>query len=467
MHNIQDLSINSSPVSQRPFRGIGVQADAYIFDEHNRQAGVTDRDLEMLSTRLKALKPALSRLFVEIPWFNPSLDGLTFSWDSADYLNLVRQLRLLQETGARVNLVLFKPLPALNTDMAPIINAMLSLLERLITVESFSHLRWLTLWNEPDSLFQHDSELHRRLFQNYKRETRPNWAEYVRLNQLTYQELITRKLYPQVRLLVADTVWGAPMRLERLRLSHEAFGGLDVDYSYHNYSTEMIEEYKDNQDFAYGGMAAEAATLRTLLGPDRELVLWEFNTVGVKGFGSYYPGVGPAGIDQISSIEGAVDATAKVLLAAANGVDGFCLWCLHDMIYCANPKAGSMRFGLWRFCWEGWFPRPLYHYYAALTAAFRPGTVLYGITGTRNGVIALAGTYEGQTLIALLNPGPLPQRVTLPWHSQTAYRITIDPTRLPPDANLPAATKDTLIPVNAHLTIDLAASALTIIRSSP
>jgi hypothetical protein len=281
---------------------------------------------------------------------------------------------------------------------------------------------------------------------------------------MAYQDLITRKLYPHIRLLVADTVWGAPMRQERLRMSLEAFGSLDVDYSYHNYSTEIVSEYKENHDFAYNGMAAEATSLRSLLGPNRELVLWEFNTVGIKGFGSYYPGVGPAGIDLISSIEGAVDATAKVLLAAANGIDGFCLWCLHDMIYCANPKAGSMRFGLWRFCWEGWFPRPIYHYYAALAAAFRPGTLLYGVNGTQNGVIALAGQREGQTIIALLNSGPHPQQVTLPWHGHTAQRTTISPTHLPPDAERPAAIEDTLLPENSCLTLELTPSSLTLIR---
>jgi hypothetical protein len=44
----QQLSLNAAPVSQRPFRGIGVQADAYIFDEHNRHAGVKDSELGLV-----------------------------------------------------------------------------------------------------------------------------------------------------------------------------------------------------------------------------------------------------------------------------------------------------------------------------------------------------------------------------------------------------------------------------------
>ena len=467
MNSTQQLILSTTSVSQRPFRGIGIEADAYIFDEHNRNAGVKDRDLEMIARRLHALRPAIARLFVEVPWFNPSLDGATFTWDSPGYVNLVRQLRLLQETGTLVNLVLFQPLPTRDKPMDLVIQAMLTLLERLIAIEGLPHLRWLTLWNEPDGLFQYDSDLHRRVFQKHARETRPDWAEYVRLNHLAYQALSARNLYPQVRLLVADTVWGAPMRLERLRLCREAFDDLDVDYSYHNYSTEVLSHYKDNPDFAYTGMAAEAATFRDLLGPQRELVLWEFNTVGLAGFGSFFPGVGPAGIDQINSIEGAVDATAKVLLAAANGVDGFCLWCLHDMIYCASPKNGAMRFGLWRFGWEGWLPRPIYHYYAALMAAFRPGTALYGVTGARDGLIALAGKHDGQTTVALLNPGATPMRVELPWADQSAVRRVVSPAILPPDADLPVAKEDSITPVAGRLTCDLGAHELTLIRTGP
>jgi len=467
MNTTQQLSLNSIPVSQRPFRGIGIEADAYIFDEANRNAGVKDSDLEMIARRLHTLRPAISRLFVEVTWFNPSLDGVTLTWDSTGYLNLARQLRLLQEIGTLVNLVLFLPIPNLTTPGDPLVRAMLSFLERLLSVEGFNHIRWLTLWNEPDSLFPHDSDLHRSLFEKHGREKRPDWSEYVRLNHLAYQEMSTRKLYPQMRLLVADTVWGAPMRLERMRLSHEAFADLDVDYSYHNYSPEDLSHYTDKPDFAYNGIATEAATFRHLLGPQRELVLWEFNTAGLAGFGSHFPGVGQAGIEQIGSIEGAVDATAKVLLAAANGVDGFCLWCLHDMIYCGNAKGGTMRFGLWRYKWEGWYPRPIYHYYAALMAAFRPGTTLHSITGTRDGLVALAGKNEGRITVALLNPTTTPLRVELPWLDKTATCRRVSPTILPPDADLPFAKEETLIPANGHLSSTLAAHELTIILCEP
>jgi hypothetical protein len=464
MNSIEQLTINIAPVSQRPFRGLGVEADAYIFDETNRNSGVTDRDLELVGRRLRALRPAIARMFVEVPWFNPSLDGVTFTWDSAGYRNLVRQLRSLQETGTRVNLVLFQPLPSLDQSMDPAVRSMLTLVERLIAVEEFDHLRWLTLWNEPDSLFQHDSDLHRRVFEKHGREKRPPWPEYVRLNQLAYQELIARKLYPQLRLVVADTVWGAPMRLERMRLSCEAFGDLDVDYSYHNYSTEDLSHYKDKPDFAYAGMAAEAAAFRDLLGPQRELVLWEFNTAGLAGFGGLFPGAGPAGIEQIGSIEGAVDALAKVFLAAANGVDGFCLWCLHDMMYCGSPKGGPMRFGLWRFVWEKWLPRPIYHYYAALMTAFRPGTAIHTVTGARADLVALAGKRDGQTTVAILNTGVAPVRVGLPCLDQGAVR-RVSPGILPPDADLPVTRDDTLTPVDGCLTCELAARELALIQS--
>ena len=59
-----NLTITDAPVSRLPFHGIGVETDCFIFDDANRQCGVNDKDLEMIERRLRALRPALSRMFV-------------------------------------------------------------------------------------------------------------------------------------------------------------------------------------------------------------------------------------------------------------------------------------------------------------------------------------------------------------------------------------------------------------------
>lgn len=456
--------IHNQPLSHRPFRGIGAQADAYIFDEANRSCGVNEEDLELIARRIRYLKLSNARLFVEVAWFNPSLDGTTLVWDQPGYLNLVRQIQLLRETGTAVNLVLFSPYPGGGKDLVPIVQAMLAAIERLVRIEGCTHIRWLTLWNEPDGLFYHDSPLYRRIFGEEARTTKPPWAEYVRLNRLAYDGLLERGLHSKLKLLVADTVWGAPMRAERLRLSLAAFGELDVAYSIHNYSIEERISYEGNEDFAYLGMAAEVASFRELLGPDRELVMWEFNTVGLEGFSTISAGVGRGGEEQIGSFKGAVDLADKVLSGLASGLDGCCLWCLHDMPYCGSLKSGAMPFGLWRYRWQKWLPRPIYHYYSALIAAFRPGAQLFGVQNTLPDLRALAATCDGIHVLALLNTGLKSMEVQVPW-TGPASRLRIVPGQLPAACDLPFSTFVPVEVVGGHLQISLEPQELTIVRT--
>lgn len=459
---VTDLEI-SSPISARPCRGVGVQADPYIFDETNRACGVTEEDLALIARRVRVVRPGVARLFVEVAWFNPCLDGTTFVWDQPEYRNLVRQLHLLREAETQVNLVLFTPYPELGRDMAPIVRAMLDGLARLIAVEGCDHLRWVTLWNEPDSLFFHDSPLYQRIFGD-RIATRPPWAEYVRLNRLAHEELVERSLHPRVKMMVADTVWGAPMRMERMRLSLEAFGDLDVAYGYHNYNPEGLAFYEGNPDYAYAGMAAEAAAFRELLGPERELMIWEFNTPGTAGFSTYYLGVGPGGEDRVSSFAGAVDVADKVLAGLTSGLDGFCLWCLHDLIHSGNLRAGVMPCGLWRYKGQQWLPRALYHHYSALMDAFRPGARVHAVRGCSDGVRGAVGVTEERRTLALLNTGATVANVCVPW-SGAAERLRLAPEHLPVASDLPLSATAPEPVVDGRITLELKPMELTTIRA--
>jgi len=458
------LQISDRALSARPFRGLGAQMDAYIFDDTNKACGVTEDDLEMIARRIRSLRPTVARLFVEVTWFNPSLDGVTLIWDQPGYLNLVRQLHLLRETETQVNLVLFLPYPDKGRDMEPVVRAMLACIDRLCADEKCAHIRWLTLWNEPDTLFFHDSPLYRRIFDEKLMSTRPPWSDYVRLNRLAYAELAARGHYPGMKLLVADTTWGAQMRLERMRMSLDAFADLDVAYGYHNYNPEDLAFYEGNPDYAYAGMAAEAAAHREILGAERELMLWEFNTPGTAGFGTFFLGVGPGGEDRLSSMAGAVDVADKVLAALASGVDGCCLWCLHDMYYGGNLHIGVMHCGLWRFKGQLWLPRPLYHYYAALTGALRPGMELYPVSGCPDGMRAIVGQDAEKRVLVLLNSTQHAQTVKAPWHGP-ASRLRIYPEILPCAADLPVSNYEPLNVADGRVTLELLPGELTVITT--
>lgn len=396
------LRIDDAIARSRPFHGIGVQADAFIYDEQNREAGVTAEDLALFEARVKALAPAIARIFIPLDWFNPARDGQTFTWDSVKYQRLLHHLRNLAEIGCRINLTIapwdWQTLLKPGMEEAP-----LALLDRLINHDGIQTISWLTLFNEPDSLFAHESPLYRQLFGENAVQEKPAWDAYVDLHLRTAELLKERGFSPKVQLIVADTVWGHSMRKERLEMAIAAFAEHDVAYSYHNYSPEE-KEARDWINASYPGMGPEARMFHEIVGPERELILWEFNNAG-PGFHAFFPGLGPGGQELLGSLDNAVVVTDKVLSALANGTDGVCLWCVCDSYYGCGAQNGPMGFGLWRFKWQGWLPRPYYHYYAALCRAFRPGMQIHQRKEMAQPLNALAASHKTGHTVAILNRG--------------------------------------------------------------
>lgn len=460
-----NLTLTDDPASSLPFHGIGLETDCFIFDDANRQCGVNDKDLDIIERRLRALQPAISRMFVCIDWFNPSRDGQTFDWAAPYYAHLVRQLRILESMGTRVNLVLFSPHPPEATHVEPLIDAMIALLRRLRDTEGLRLVSWVTLYNEPDSLYLHDSPLVRAVFPSDKFSNRPPFSEYVRLNRHFLALLKDHGLYPDIRLIVADTVWGYPMRVERLNLCREAFADVDVDFSYHNYSSEESTFYDGNPNFAYPGMAKETQLFRQIIGPGRELILWEFNAAA-QGFGAFFPGIGPHGTDMLSSFDAAITVSDKVMTVIGGGINGVCLWCFHDMLYLDSHKSGAMGFGLFRFKWQGWHPRPYYHYYALLCRSFRPGSIINRIEGTVPGITALAATQQGHRRVALLNSRTKATTVSL--HANwpdSIRRLRVYPSMIPTEGDLPATLEDRIGPsARNRITVDLEPGELMVLE---
>ncbi len=456
------LRIVEEAVSRRPFHGLGAQMDSYIYDQANRDCGVSERDYELIARRVKGIRPGVARVFVELSWFCPSGDGQTFVWDGPEVQGLLRQLRLMQAVGTQANLVLFTPVPAPAVDLDRLLDMMLEVLEYLIRDQGFTDIRWLTLWNEPDTFFVHDSALYRRIFGSKVSERRP-WGDYVRINRRAHAALVARGLYPALKLVVADTVYGAPLRMERIQCCLEAFGDIDVSYGYHQYNPEDLGYYKGNLDFAYAGMAAEVDAFRRLLGEDRELMLWEFNCAGKAGFGTYFAGVGPGGVDLVSSVAGAIEVADKVLAGLASGLDGVSLWCLHDLIHMGNLRLGVMPYGLWRYKLQGWLPRPIYHYYGALMMAFPAGSAIHAVEGCAPGIRAAAAHTPDGMKVAILNTTDAPAAVEVPGCGNASLQ-TVDPAGLPVESDLPHIATASAGAIDNLLTLTVSPGALCIVK---
>lgn len=439
------LTLQTGSGTERPLAGIGLQCDAYLYDRVNAAAGVNAADCELLERRLRALRPSLARTFCHVDWFNPARDAATYRWDLPGYANLLRLLRLLQELGTHVNLVLFSPMWGQTMDTHRLaVRAMAELLARLRDAEGLDAVRWLTIFNEPETVFPHDSPLTRRIFGEARVDGPTNWVGLVELWALAQERLEALRLYPQVKLAVPDCVYGSPVRYERMRLAAQLFDGKDVSFAVHNYSPEdqsaQPQSAAQQRDWGYPGMAQEAADFRALAGPEREMILWEYNLEGLGGRTPFFPGVNRWGQPVMETLDSGPEVLEKSLLALNHGYDGVCLWCLSDLRYCEDPGA-AMEVGLWRYKQACWYPRPHYYYYAPLCQLFRAGMQRLSLAGAAPPIFAFAAKSAGEHVLVLLNRATVRQPVQVaglpPGRVQC---LRIHPDTFPPlDGDLPLA----------------------------
>jgi hypothetical protein len=446
------LRPGDAPASASPFRGLGMQTDCYIYDEVNRQFGVNEADYDRWERRLGLLRPGLARVFLPTNEFNPSGDGSTYDWTTPELQWQLRNLAVLKGAGAQVNLC-----------MGPWTNHMLfepgaerlavDLVEHLVRERGCDHLRWLSLFNEPDHCYSTGSALNRDLVARGFGEERP-FDDYVEQHLRTLDLLESHGLAGQVKLVVGDMAWPPARRQEWLERLVTAFAGRQVCYSFHHYAPDETQydaffTHPEAVMFRPPPLAQEIRRYRETVGADAELLCWEFG-VSAWGMGVATPGVGVHGEDHIGTFAMAIHHTKKALTLLAEGVDGMSHWCAGDMFYRSGLQQGVMYFGLWRYKWEAWVPRPVYFYYAALLEALRPGCQLRRISGLPEsvaGVMALAA--DGARTLVLLNHGRDTVSLNLP-ATGSAKRLRVSPERLPhqPDAPVHATSADD-VPLHA------------------
>ncbi len=359
------VRVTAQPVDGRPLLGLGVEAEPPPFPFRNPaslSAAACDAIQARAERRLRLLRPAVVRIFCFAEQWNPSLDGETFTWEHPDYLRLVRMLGVVRDLGGRANLVLFshshEPLPVL----CRLVRAMVAMLAHLRGAHGFDHVAWLTLFNEPESVFRQDTPLARAIFTSSP--VPHTWDEYVALNRLAMGLLQTAGL-AGVRMVMPDSAWGGRMRRERMELTAAAFPHDDICFGYHHYNPED-PDFNDHAppEFAYYGVREEAERFRRLVGPCRQLVVWEFNNAG-DAFNTHFPGTDKRGRNVLESPEAGAELAYRVITALQYGADGLCLWHMHD--------SDVNKFGLWRWEDEGSTMRGYWHTYALLCHSFRPG----------------------------------------------------------------------------------------------
>jgi|GEM_PF-2551926 len=467
------LSISNQTASARTCIGLGVQADCYIYDDVNRQMGVDEADHERWERRLRLLRPSIARIFLPLCEFNPSGDGQTYDWDTEEMQRQYRNLKVLAQAGAQVNLCMG---PWTNDRMTQPGSERwaVDLVEHLIKVKGFDHIRWLSLFNEPDAMydmpFEQRDELERRGLVGGL-----PFDDYVAKHRAALDLLADRSLDQCVRLVVCDAVWPPQRRLVWLQRLADEFGPDAVGYSFHIYSPDAdgFFDHPDSKPFEPPPIAEEARSLREAVGETAELICWEYNQAGWCQNGSAaWMGCGSRGEDHGGTVETAAAHARKTLTMLGCGIDGLSHWCVGDMFYRSGLPQGVMYAGLWRYKWESWIPRPVYFYYAALMQTFTPGTAVHAVDRLPEGVTGLAAVQDNQTIIALVCNREATLQVDAPVvGTGERLRVTLD--RLPrqPDVlkhevgneDEPLSNWEAL-PTNGDTKIDMQTNELTLLR---
>jgi hypothetical protein len=428
------------PPIPRAFRGLGVQADGYIYDEINREFGVNDADCERWERRLGLLRPGLARIFLSTDEYNPSGDRKTYDWNTPQMQWQLRNLSVLKAAGAQVNLCMGpwtnKVMRGPDTEHLAV-----DLVEYLVRERGCEHLRWLTLFNEPDAFYTTGSELSRELVARGFGQRYP-FEDYLEKHRRALDLLEARGLAGQIKLVVGDMAWPAEQRQEWLERLAEAFTGRDVCYSFHHYGPDETQydaffTHAESIQFRPPPLAEEIRRYRETVGGDAELICWEFSLTAWSS-GTFTTGIGSRGEDHAGTFSMAVGHAKKVLTMLGEGIDGMCHWCAGDMFF--HSRQAPMDYGLWRYKWEAWTPRPVYFYFAALLETIRPGCHIRRIDGLPVSVVGVRlgedNAGYSQTLV-LLNHGREAVSVELPFPGP-GQRLRVSPERLPRQPDIPS-----------------------------
>lgn len=387
------------------FRGFGAEWDAMFWQDWNVSQGVGETDFQLAAGRLAALKLPLVRIFAKVDWWEPAEGAPAF--DSPELKSLYRQLKVCQELGIEVILVIWRLAPWLPDWMsAPrklartIADLLLELKRRGITV-----VRHLTVVNEPNF------------------ELGGTMTDYSTLYSAVSAELQTRGIALS---MMGPDESGAFSWFEYATAN---MGGLLGAFDAHTY---------DFDSTSVGGMEAFVKERLALMAA----------TPGARGKPFFIGEFGSSNnIDTFTS--GDIDTYERGLFSAEGalramraGASGILHWCLHDVLYAPGIKMG---YGLWKFKDQGWLVRPIYHAWSLLTRLALPGsTVLETASADPRLVTAAVRRTDGTLALWAINRDQapmtvnldlgtgLPRGTTLGWYRYEAGNLPVDGRLLAP-----------------------------------
>jgi hypothetical protein len=355
---------------QKQFFGFGIQNDPYLYN-YDINPDVTNQDIDLVETRISQLQPKLVRVFFDASWLDKP-------HDSPEVNALARTLQLYEGIGSDINLTMqawgiVGPDNLTEDDYLALVPKIVSLLEYVIGKQGMTHIRYLTLVNEPDYEFDPPRSAYVHLYQN--------------------MSLALRKAGLSVSLVGVDEGNSLDLFWEMVP---QLMPFVDV-FSYHEYGVK-------NGNIVFIERIREHLEYMTSSGGGKPLFVWEVGITGENTDSPFTPGEIAPGVLITESYEPMLGFAQDLLYGMYQGIAGFSYFEAYDMYYGTDLK---MTFGLWAYKDEGWRMRPFYYMYGLLTRLTQSGAAVVevGALSCDQALPAIAvQNPDGTQTIYVINP---------------------------------------------------------------
>ncbi len=350
------IHVNTQQIRHGDFLGFGCHGDNFLSLPCNTDRGVTDEDRVRIQERVRAMRPALMRLFFDFKWWepiegrsepaNPNLvalldwirflqsihcDVLIHPWGDqfaySDWMKPAQEPDWWQHRDSRL------PIPMQRDAM---VRSLVDFLHFARVDQDLDNIKYVALMNEPEN--------------DFRRPTPP--GEFVRLNRLLAQHLVERGLAEQISLLGPDDCIGQ-LSGRSLWWNQTVPGAIDIfdGFSSHTYKhrdTRLLGQWVTDR-------LHHAAQLDPD-GPPRPLLITEFGYVGLNG--TTFENA------ENTSYEYGLFMGDFAVAVLNSGASAALNWCLFDQYYDATH---CQRQGLWQFKDRAWKPRPAFYSWSVIS----------------------------------------------------------------------------------------------------
>lgn len=357
--------------------GFGVQTNPQAFLPPNVMTG---QDVQLVRSRLEALRPAWVRIFTDTSWWVTD-NGYDFTLPGA--AAILDVVRLYEPIGTRANLVMWRTSASLSSDYGQLVAAMVALIKWL-REQRMNNIRALTLYNGPDVGFPGTT------------------AEYVDMYRRMADALHQSGL-ADIELVGGDVSQYGATFLDAVAPPLKGTIGMLSYHDYVQYEQPLILPVRLAEQMA--GTAKEDGT--------PAVFQWESNVTGGQGAGTFSPGLDSKGVLLSARYATALKLVAFYLQELAAGLKGSSYWDLFDYFYGTESGSPLMQFGLWGAKREGYPLRPIYYAYQLLTGLIVPGTNLLQVEASPSRALIAysADPGGGRRILYVLNPWAEPVRV--------------------------------------------------------